>query len=157
MKKLITTMTLMIASLVSMILQAQQMSPEEQAAATTETRQAVFKLLGFHMGPIGAMARGQMDFDADLAKRNAERIAVLGTIIPDVFASDTREFDVVTRALDKIWDNKADFEAHAAELVKQAQAFAEAASSGDRATTLGALRPLGSACGDCHDDYRFDP
>ena len=157
MKRVITIFTLLVSSIVFMNVGAQQMSPEDQAVATAETRQAVFKLLAFHMGPITAMARGSMEFDAALAQRNAQRIATLGSIIPDVFMRDTREFEVETLALDKIWDNKADFEQHAAELVNQASAFAEAAGSGDRATTLGALRPLGSACGSCHDNYRRDP
>ncbi len=48
-------------------------SAEQQAVMATENRQAVFKLLGVHMGPIVGMARGQVEFDAALAERNATR------------------------------------------------------------------------------------
>jgi cytochrome c556 len=132
-------------------------TPEQQAATATENRQAVFKLLGVNMGPIVGMARGAVPFDAALAERNARRIAMLAPMIPERFsAMDTREFDVETEALPVIWDDMDDFSAKAAALVEQANAFAETAAGGDQAATLGGLRNLGGACGNCHDAYRVD-
>ena len=127
-------------------------SPAEQAAAATETRQAVFKLLGFNIGPIVGMARGEVEFDAAIAERNARRIAALAPMIPDVFAAmDTREYDVETEALPLIWDNMDELAEKAANLVDAANTFADIAATGDQAATLGGLRALGGACGNCHD------
>ncbi|MBF8269256.1 MAG: Cytochrome C, partial [Gammaproteobacteria bacterium] len=52
--------------------------------------------------------------------------------------------------------NQDDFRAHAQTLLEKATAFSTAAQSGDQAVTLKELRPLGTACGDCHDNYRMD-
>jgi cytochrome c556 len=132
-------------------------SPAEKAAAATETRQSVFKLLAFNIGPIVGMARGMMEFDAAIAERNARRIAALAPMIPDVFAAmDTRPFDVETEALPLIWDNMDELAEKAAALVDAANTFAATAATGDQAATLGGLRALGGACGNCHDTFRVD-
>ncbi|MEX2334274.1 MAG: cytochrome c [Pseudohongiella sp.] len=131
-------------------------TPAELATGATETRQAVFKLLGFNMAPIGAMARGA-EFDAAVAERNALRIAALAAMIPDVFSFyDTREFDVETEALPVIWDNTDDFRQKAMELQDAATTFAAVASGGDRNTTIAAIRAFGATCGNCHREYRVD-
>lgn len=151
-------LTLLAAAMaVSVQAQDDAPTPSELAQSATETRQAVFKLLGFHMGPIGGMARGQVEFDAALAERNARRIAALAPMIPELFAArDTRDFDVDTEALPLIWDNMGDFQTKAAELEEAALTFAETAAGGDRAQVLGGLRAFGSTCGNCHDTYRVD-
>lgn len=132
-------------------------TPAQQAETATENRQAVFKLLGVNMGPIVGMARGSVPFDAAVAERNAKRIAVLATMIPERFAAmDTREFDVTTEALPVIWENPDDFASKAKALEDAASTFAGLAASGDQATTLGGLRAFGGTCGNCHDTYRVD-
>ncbi len=131
-------------------------TPEQRAATATENRQAVFKLLGVNIGPIVGMARGA-PFDAAIAERNATRIAALAPMIPELFAAmDTREFTLDTEALPVIWENPDDFAAKAAALEEAATAFATTAAGGDQAATLGGLRDLGGACGNCHDSYRVD-
>ncbi len=131
-------------------------TPEQQAVTATENRQAVFKLLAVNIGPIVGMARGA-PFDAAVAERNARRIAVLATMIPERFAAmDTRAFAVETEALPVIWENPDDFAAKAAALAEAALTFADTAAGGDQAATLGGLRNLGGSCGNCHDSYRVD-
>lgn len=152
-------LTLLAAVTLAVSVQAQddEPTPEELAQSATETRQAVFKLLAFNMGPIGGMARGQVEFDAALAERNARRIAALAPMIPELFAArDTRDFDVETEALPVIWDNMDEFQEKAATLEEAALTFAETASGGDRAQVLGGLRAFGATCGNCHDDFRVD-
>jgi len=131
-------------------------TPAQTAAAAVDTRQSLFKILLFNLGPIAGMARGA-PFDAALAERNALRIAAIAPMIPDVLAADTREFDVETEALDLIWEgNLDDIAVKAQALVDAANTFASVAAGGDRAATLGAFRSLGGACANCHDTYRVD-
>ncbi len=133
----------------------EELSPEQRAANATTTRQAVFKLLGFNMGPIGGMAKEEIVFDAAIAERNARRIAALAPMIPELFAAaDTRKFDVETLALPIIWDNMDELADKANKLVEAANGFADIAAGGDQAETLAAVRSLGTACGDCHDRFR---
>jgi cytochrome c556 len=131
-------------------------TPAQQAAAAAETRQSVFKLLYFNLIPIAGMARGA-PFNAELAEKNARNIAALAPMIPDLFsAMDTRDFDVETEALDVIWEDPEGFAAKAQALLEGANTFADVASGGDMAATLGAFRGLGGSCGNCHDDFRVD-
>lgn len=130
-------------------------TPEQAAAAAADTRQALFKLFVFNLGPIAAMAQGA-PFDAEVAERNARRIAAMAPMIPEVLAADTRGFDLETEALDLIWDNQDDIAAKTQALIDNATAFADAAATGDMGATLGAFRAFGGSCGNCHDTYRED-
>lgn len=132
-------------------------TPEQLAVSSTETRQAVFKLLSFNMGTISAMARGTVEFDATIAERNANRIAELAPMIPELFAArDTRGFSVETEALPIIWDRMDEFNEKASNLVAAANTFAEIARAGDKNATVAAVRAFGGACGNCHDTFRED-
>ena len=131
-------------------------SPEEQAAATVDQRKSLFKTLRYNLAPIAGMAQGA-PFNAQVAERNARRIAVMATMIPEMLAVDTSAFDdIETTALDIIWENQDDIAAKAQALIDNASAFADAAAIGDMASTLGAFRAFGGSCGNCHDTYRVD-
>ena len=132
-----------------------EMTPEQRAAQAVDQRKALFKTLRFNLIPIAGMAQGA-PFDAEVAERNARRIAAIASMIPEVLAEDTRGFDVDTTALDSIWDNMDDLSIKAQALEDNANAFAEAATSGDFATAMGAFRAFGGSCGNCHDTYRVD-
>lgn len=158
-KQVFAGSALALASLVAFTVSAQndEPTPEQQAVSATETRQAVFKLLGYNMGAIGGMARGDIEFDAEVATRNARRIEALAPMIPELFARmDTRDFDVDSEALPIIWEQAADFESHATDLVEAAATFASVAEAGDRMEILGQVRAFGATCGNCHDIYRED-
>lgn len=135
---------------------AQDMTPEQRAAAAVDTRQSLFKILRFNLAPIAGMAQGA-PFNAEVAERNARRIAAMASMIPEVLATDTSAFDnIETEALDLIWDNQDDIAVKAQALMDNANAFADIAAGGDMAATLGAFRQLGGSCGNCHDTYRED-
>jgi cytochrome c556 len=95
------------------------------------------------------MVKGESPFDAAAATaafntwhENAKKIPTLFTAPPPA--------DAKSRALPKIWENKADFEAKAA-------ALAKAASEGKHSTLdeLKASFPnVQQACANCHDNYR---
>jgi cytochrome c556 len=126
----------------------------EQAQKATETRQSVLKVVGWNMGPLGAMARDLIPFDAALAARSAERIAWMTTMIPDAFRADTREHTLETEALPVIWQDYARFETLAANAQASAEKLAEIAASGDEAATKKAIGALVDDCRACHNDFR---
>ena len=135
---------------------AQDMTPEEQAAAAIDQRKSLFKTIRYNLGPIAGMAQGA-PFDAEVAERNARRIAVMATMIPEMLAVDTSTFDnIETTALDSIWDNQDDIAAKSQALIDNANAFADTAATGEMGATLGAFRAFGGSCGNCHDTYRVD-
>ena len=132
------------------------MTPEEQAAAAVDQRKSLFKTIRYNLGPIAGMAQGA-PFDAEVAERNARRIAVMATMIPEMLAVDTSNFDnIATTALASIRDNQDDIAAKAQALIDNANAFADTAATGEMGATLGAFRAFGGSCGNCHDTYRVD-
>ena len=146
----------MIAFSMAFTSYAQDMTPEEQAAAAVDQRKSLFKTIRYNLGPIAGMAQGA-PFDAEVAERNARRIAVMATMIPEMLAVDTSNFDnIETTALDSIWDNQDDIAAKAQALIDNANAFADAAATGEMGATLGAFRAFAGSCGNCHDTYRVD-
>ena len=144
-----------IAAALNATAQGRQRTPEEQAIGAVATRQAVMRLLSFNTGPINGMARGQVEFDAALAERNALRVAFLAPMIAETFAAmDTRPYAVETGALPVIWDDTEEFAQKVDALVQGANEFAEIAARGDQNEIMGAVSAFGSNCGSCHDSYR---
>jgi len=158
MKRIALAGAVLLGSLLSFNLAtAADLSPEEQAAQTVSTRQAVFKLLSFSNAPLGIMARGQTPFDADAANEALDRIATLGHMIPAVFESDTTGVSgLTTRAADTIWASKADFDQLAADLVAGAEEAKNILSAQGEAGLRAAVAAVGPKCGACHDRFRLD-
>ena len=130
-------------------------TPEQQAEQAVLTRQGLLKVMGMYMAPLGGMLKNKVPFDAAVASKSATHIAELGSMIPDVFAFDTRnKTSVKTKAQDGIWTNQAEFAAKADDLVKAANALLDAAKTGDKSATLKAAGAVGKACGACHDNYK---
>jgi cytochrome c556 len=128
---------------------------DEALQKAVETRQAVFKLIGWNSDFVMAMLKNKAPFDAPTAQKVADRVAALAPMIPDAFATDTRKAaSVKTKAREGIWTNMADFKAKSDDLVKAAQALSAAAKTGDKAATMKATTGVGKACSGCHDNYR---
>ena len=129
-------------------------SPQQQAEMATQTRKGLYDLIGMNFGPVGGMLKNKVPFDAATVQKNAGRIKVLSTMIPEVFQTDTHTFQVKTKAKENIWTNVADFGSKADDLQKAAAALEDAAKTGDKGATLRAAGAVGKACGACHDNYR---
>lgn len=128
----------------------------EQAAKATETRQAVLKVVGWNVGPMGAMARDLVPWDNALVARNAQRIAWMSGMIPDAFRADTREHTLETEALPVIWEDFERFEQLAENTQASAERLAALAAAGDEAGARKAVSALIDDCRACHDDFRLD-
>jgi len=154
--KKIMSMIALTSLIASAAVYAEPVKSEKQAKRAVETRQAIFKLVGSNMGPLGAMARGDAPFNAQVMEKNAERMAQLGAMIEDYFVPDATSFDLQTEALDGIWKNKADFNQKAQDMLSAAKALQLVAASGKESEFRGAIGTLGGTCKACHDDYKKD-
>ncbi|MDH3660662.1 MAG: cytochrome c [Alphaproteobacteria bacterium] len=124
-----------------------------------KARQGFMQVVSFNLGPLGAMAKGEMDYDAELAANNAKNLHALSTMNNGAMwpqGSDNATLgEDKTRALPAAWaaDSKVG-EKHQAWIDASAQ-LAEVAGNG-----LDALKPavagVGKSCGGCHDDYRAE-
>lgn len=158
MKRLATTGAFLLSSLISFNLAAAaaEQTPEQLAAASVGQRQAVFKLLAFSNGALGAMARGA-PFNAEVAIRGTERVAMLAAMIPEVFANNTTAVDgLTTRSSDTIWASQAEFNQLAQDLADGAAQALEILNTQGEAGVRDAVAAIGPKCGACHDRFRTE-
>lgn len=127
----------------------------QDANPAVSARQAQMTLYAFNLGTLGAMAQGNMPYDAATAAVAAKNLAALTHLDGAAMwpAGTDADSQFGTRALPGIWENFPDVGAKAQALQVAADAMAAAAGT-DLAELQAAMGPLGGACGDCHKAYR---
>jgi cytochrome c556 len=116
------------------------------------TRKALMKQNDSGAKVVVAMMRGQAPFDVAKVDAAFSQWADTAQKLPGLFPPGSDKGD--TRASPKIWQNKADFDAKAAEFGKAV------AENRDRAKQSveglkAAVSVVGHACDNCHKDYRL--
>lgn len=121
-----------------------------------KARQAHMQLYAHNLGILGAMAKGERDYDATLASAAASNLATLTGLNQMSYwvpGTSNAELGEETRALPAIWESGSKAGEIGGRLNEAAQALASVAGNGLEA--LGpALGPVGKACGECHKAYR---
>ena len=129
--------------------------PNEKAI---KARKAVMTLQSWYAGPLFQMAKGDMDYDAEMARTFAAHLSMMadaegGAMWPP--GTDNVTYAGKTRALPEIWSTWPEAGKKAEALSEAAAALAAVAGDG-----LDALRskigPVGKACKGCHDDFRAE-
>lgn len=119
-------------------------------------RKAHMGLNGFNLGVLGAMAKGEAEYNADIATGAANNLVALVNMDQMSYwpaGSDNGALGDETRALPALWENYPDV----MEKVGAVKAAAEnlAAVAGNGQEGLGAaIGALGGACNECHKAYR---
>lgn len=131
-------------------------SSEKQANAAVQFRKAVLQLVRSNMGPLGGMAKGQIEYDADIMNTNSMRIEQLGLMMGDYFVTDTRKFNVKTDAEDKVWEQMDDFNSKIKDMVTAAGNLQKVALAEDQDNYRKAIGDLGATCKACHDKFKKD-
>ena len=127
--------------------------PNEKAIGA---RQAVMKLQSWYAGPLFGMAKGDLEYDADMAKAYASALSTMATIEGGAMwppGTDNGAYAGKTRALPELWTTWPEAGEKANALSEATAALAGVAGDG-----LDALRSkigaVGQACKGCHDDFR---
>ena len=120
-----------------------------------KARKAHMQLYAHNLGVLGAMAKGEAEYDADAAGAAASNIAALSKLSQNTYwAAGTSSDDVEgSRALPAIWENIPDVIEKAQALTAAADGAAAEAGNGLEALQA-SMGPLGKACGGCHEDYQ---
>lgn len=122
-------------------------SPEEKAI---KARQAHMQLYGFNLGILGGMAKGDIEYNADLASAIAGDLAALTQVSQFAYWPEgTSNADMEgTRALPVGWeDPEMAMKLHQG-MIDASVAMADAASTLEG--LQGAMGAVGAACGACH-------
>lgn len=129
---------------------------DKQARTAVKFRQSLLQLVRSNMGDLGAMAKGQKPFDAAVMEKNGMRLEQLALMLEDYFATDTRKYKTDTSALDKIWEEPADYSAKINALIEASRNLQAVAKAGDESKFRKAIGGVGRTCKGCHDEYKAD-
>ncbi|MDB5524191.1 MAG: cytochrome [Rhizobium sp.] len=117
-----------------------------------DSREAAMKKIGGAMGGLSAIAKGEKPYDAATVKTSLTTISETIKVFPNYFPVGSEKDDEV--ASPKIWENMADFKAHADKLGADADTLL-AQLPADQAAVGAAMGTLGKDCGSCHEIYRL--
>lgn len=121
-----------------------------------KARKAEMTLRAFNLGQLGAMAKGQMEYNADVAKAAADNLKVLSSLNGMAMwpkGSDNVALGDKTNALPALWENFPKAIEATKALSAAVDVMADAAGK-DLASLQGAMGPVGAACGSCHKQFR---
>ncbi len=145
----VTTATLLL------LLAAATTSHAQDAAKAIKYRQSAHFLLGWNIGPIAGMVKGEIPWDQKAVEMHAMRLAQVAPMIAEGFPADSQT-GAPTDAKPEIWKNMDDFKAKARDLEVATAKLAETAKTGDRKAIGAGLGEVGGTCKACHEKYRAD-
>ena len=128
------------------------------AEKAVKARKGFMQVVAFNLGPLGAMAKGEAEYDAEAAATYAANLEVLSKMNTGAMwpaGSDNSVLGDATRALPAAWaEGSTVMDKHAAWTEASTKL---AAVAGDGLDALkGAIGDVGKSCGGCHDDYRAE-
>jgi len=130
---------------------AAQKKPDEVIAY----RRSAMTMIGWNFGPMSAMVKGKIAFDAKEFAQHADRVAGLAPQVLEGFAQGSDK-GAETDAKADIWTHFGDFKTKLNDLIEQSQAMSDVAKGGDEAKMKDQFKKLGGTCKACHDKYKQD-
>lgn len=123
------------------------------SADVAQQRDKLMRMSGGAMGALGAMAKGETEFDARLAAVGLQALNTVAVVFGDYYPEGSQSTEGKYYGSPKIWEDRAGFEAAVAEFEK-ATAAAMEAKPADKEAFVAVFGPIGKTCGDCHEKYR---
>lgn len=122
--------------------------------AAIKARQAQMQLYAFNIGTLGAMAKGEMEYDSAKASTAANNLVTLTSIDQSLmWPQGSDSANAKSRAKPEMWANFPDVMAKGQAMSDAALAMQEAAGM-DLDSLRAAMGALGGSCGGCHKPYR---
>lgn len=115
-------------------------------------RQAAMTLQGKYLGPIGAMMKGAVPYNADVVAVNATYLENLARMPWDGFVASTQGEKSKTKP--SAFTDAAKFKAAADALEEATAKLGAAARAKNEAGVRAAFGGVAKACGSCHDNFR---
>ena len=125
------------------------------AMAATEVikqRQEAMEKVYEGMKTLGAIAKKEQPFDAEVVQASAAKIADHLAQSAELFPEGSDNGDVQTWAKPEIWSNRGHFDEL---MVSTRQAAVDMQSVTEAGELMPALGKLGNACKSCHDAFRL--
>ncbi len=151
--KTVTKLGLLIVAMALALPSFAAKDPNEKAI---KARQGEMQLRSFNAGPLFAMAKGELEYDAELASQLAGNLKTqLSLNMGGAWKQGTSidEYPGKTTALPKIWTTYPEVSEYGKRYAQAVNELAAEAGNGVDAlrSKIGAL---GKSCKGCHDDFR---
>jgi len=151
--KIITRLCML---LVGLSLTAPGIAAQDPLKKAIKARQGEMQLRAFNVGPLFGMAKGKIDYDADLAKKLAGNLKLMLDLDNGrawAKGSDIDNYMGDTTALPNIWTTYPEIANYGKKYVKAVNELAAVAGNGADAlkSKMGAV---GKSCKGCHDEFR---
>jgi cytochrome c556 len=125
-----------------------QPSPNQQIA----NRKGAMNLQSKYAGPLFAMARGAVPYDAQIAQRNADYLAVITQMAWDDFQPNSLGVPN-TRAKEAVLKDPEKFKRLSDGLKSDVQKLVTAVHGGDQNAVKSAAQAMGRTCNSCHESF----
>ncbi|PPB81257.1 cytochrome c556 [Albidovulum inexpectatum] len=125
-------------------------------AMEIKARQGIMAYRALNLGRLGAMAKGEAEYNAEAAQAAADALAASAQLDESLLWPEGSDHSAnpATTADAKLWDIETDYDGKHTEFVNAALAMQQAAGQGlDQLKA--AMGPLGASCGSCHKATRI--
>ncbi len=128
---------------------------QSAADGAVKARKSHMQLYAFNLDQLGAMAKGEVEYNAETASTHADNLVAIASVsMAGYWPEGSAQGEVEgSRALPALWTSGEDVMTKVAAL-NEAVAGLSAAAGSDQAGLQTALGPVGEACGACHKAYR---
>lgn len=129
----------------------------QDANAAIKARQGQMRIMALNLGALGAIAKGEIEYDAALAQAAADNLVTISNINQRFsWPEGSSQFDTAnTRAKPEIWENLDGLIAEWEDFGSAAQKMQIAAGEGPDAIRS-AIGAIGGTCKACHERYRAE-
>lgn len=129
---------------------------DEKMEKAVKARQSVYQVYSFNLGQLAAMAKGEAEYDAELAQNSADNLLAAvnmknGAMWP-AGSDNTGPMKGKTRALPEIWSTYPAV-AEKGKALKDAVAVLQA-NAGSLDGIKANIANVGASCKGCHDKFR---
>ncbi|MBS7780390.1 cytochrome c [Acidovorax sp. CCYZU-2555] len=138
---------LALAALTASLPAAAQFAKKDDAI---DYRQSALSVMATHFGSLGAMAKGDVPYDAKAAQENADIVVFMSRLPWAGFGPGTEG----GKAKPNVWTENAKFKELAGKMEGEAVKLAAAAKQGDVASLKAAFGATAGSCKACHDSFR---
>jgi cytochrome c556 len=151
--KLISKTCLLV---IGITLSATAYSANDPLKSAIKARQGEMQLRSFNLGPLFGMAKGKIDYDAEMAKTLAGNLKLMLDLDNGrawAQGSDNEKYAGETTALPKIWTTYPEISEYGKKYVMAVNELVAVAGDGQDAlkSKIGAV---GKSCKGCHDEFR---
>ncbi len=151
--KLISKACLLV---IGITLSATAYSARDPLINAIKARQGQMQLRQFNLGPLFGMAKGKIDYDAEMANKLAGNLKLMLDLDNDrawAQGSDNENYAGKTWALPEAWTTYPEIDDYDKKYVMAVNELAAVAGDG-RDALKSKIGAVGKACKGCHDEFR---